>query len=240
MATIAAPSLSRVAALPALHLPQRKPARRRRRRWRSRRSARRVTRTPVRRGHRRPPRGDGRPAGTSPRPRAAPAADRASARPSTPRDDPARADGREWPSLRWMAAGLAVALPPRVAGGRSRTGSPPTRRRPRRSRRCSTRSGAAEGVLGLGARAAAAGAARARQRAGLDALLRPRDDGLGRAGARRRRRRWCPPRWSRRPRAGCRGPRRRASSGSRRARTAACGPATRCWTSTRSPPHGAC
>ena len=136
-----------------------------------------------------------------------------------------QAHGHERPSLRWIAAGLAVALAAAVGGwlgrraDRRRSGDAVAAGRPKE---LDAGPGAAEGLDRLGRAHAAAGAARARGRAGLDAVLRPGHDRLGRAGARRRRRRWCPPRSSRTPTAGCRGPRRRASSGSRRARTAAC------------------
>ena len=183
VARLVAPSLSRVAALPALHLPKHKPAKKKAKKVAKPKVSAPVTRTPVapRRPSRRPPRR------VSSRPRAATAAGRASAKPSTPRDDPPRP--------------ARPAAEPAVDGCRSRRGAARrrwrvVRRGPDRRRSADVRgaglqtarrrSRTAAGVLGLGARAAGARAARARGCAGVDAVLRPRDDGLRRAGARRR------------------------------------------------------
>ena len=170
-------------------------------------------------------------------------AGRASARASTPRDDPAatrtalrgRACGG-WPSDSPSRSS------PRSAAGSSPTGSPPIRRRRRRRSPQLLDAGAARLRVSLGV-AGSAEAARLpglHGRAGVDALRRASAPRSRSRSSRPTTRRSCPPPWSRRPTAGCPGRRRRASSGSRRAPTAASRPATASWTSTPSPPRGAC
>ena len=140
VARLVAPSLSRVAALPALHLPKHKPAKKKAKKAPSRRSAR---RSRARRSTPSTPRGrpdgDAAAAACVTPPRSNGGGVEASAKPSTPRDDPPRPARPERPSLRWMAAGLAVAL--LAAGGgwfvADRIAADPASPR-RRSPSCST------------------------------------------------------------------------------------------------------
>ena len=212
MATIAAPSLSRVAALPALHLPEhRKPAKKKAQEAspsrRSRRAGHAHAGDPPRRRGAVP---DGRPAAASSRPRAADSGG------SGVRQDlrhlgmirprPARPSAAE-PAVDGRRPRRGARRRPSAAGS-SRTRSPPIRRRPTApvAEGARRRPGAAEGLLGLAARAAAAGAARAR-RARPPGRPTPASRRPSRSrSCRPTTRRSCPPRWSRRPTAACRRP----------------------------------
>ena len=175
LATLVSPSLSRVAALPALHLPKARQAEKKSK----------PARSPRRRARR-----DGRAAGGHRRSARQPSRRARAAQAEVERRQDLRlqgmirrqAHGHDRPSLRWVAAGLVVALIAAFGGwmvAEKIAADPATV--PSVLEGAAGRARAAEGLDRLGRGAQPSGAARARGRAGLDAVLRAGHDRVGRA-----------------------------------------------------------